>query len=113
MQSQSPAVVDALIYEPNRKHKEPWQSGQRGTLCPPASELCLTTVKSLLKESVLFGSVRYACHEGRAYAAHEHESNRWHGHPVGWVEVPSDIRISWLEAKKVQKRDIRRHWGVS
>jgi hypothetical protein len=23
----------ALTYKPNRKHKEPWQPGRKGTLC--------------------------------------------------------------------------------
>ena len=28
------AACEDLIYEPNPKHKEPWQRGARGSLCP-------------------------------------------------------------------------------
>lgn len=29
-----PAGDPSLTYEPNPKHKEPWQRGARGSLCP-------------------------------------------------------------------------------
>jgi hypothetical protein len=103
--------VGALIYEPNTKHKEPWQPGQKGTLCPPQKELSRADVAELLKTSVPSGQTRYACREGKAYAAHEHQPGRWHGHPVGWVEVPHDIRLSWVKSGKVRRQDIKRNWG--
>lgn len=48
--------------------------------------------------------------DGQAYRAHEHGADIWHGHPVGWREVPPAIRRDWLLSKLVAKKDINRNW---
>ncbi len=96
-----------MQYEPNPKHKEPWQRGRRGSLCPAFEAKALA---KLLRESVLDGTKRYACHEGRAYCAQEHAAGRWHGYPVGWKEVPPGLRGRWRKEGLVQRRDVKTHW---
>jgi hypothetical protein len=98
-----------LRYEPNRKHKEPWQPGRKGSLCPPPAELSLSQATRMLRDSVLDGKKRYAHHAGKAYVAQEHQGG-WHGYPVGWVEVPASIWLNWLSCRQIRKQDLRRHW---
>ncbi len=102
------AVESKLVYESNKKHSEPWQSGARGSLCnadvrPVAAEL--------LEKSVLVGKKRYAVHNGMPYCAHEHQAGRWHGHPVGWKEVPPKLLLQWKKEKLVTKRQIDSYWN--
>jgi hypothetical protein len=99
---------DQLNYESNPKHKEPWQPGKKGSLCaaavrPLASNLLLTSV---LWED----DKRYAVHDGRAYCAQEHLSNRWHGYPIGWRDVPPKLRMRFLKEGRMKKREIDRFW---
>jgi hypothetical protein len=95
------------MYEPNPKHKEPWQRGRRGSLCPPMED---GAAQELLGGSDLEGGKRFACREGKAYCAQEHLPGRWHGYPVGWREVPPKLRGKWLEKGIVSRADMRRHW---
>lgn len=98
-----------LPYEPNPKHKEPWQRGRRGSLCP--KNLTIKDVLRLLREeSVLHGQARYAIHEGRAFKATANHEGIWHGWPVGWVEVPESLRLQWRKEDKLKKRDMTRYW---
>ena len=96
-----------MRYEPNPKHKEPWQRGRRGSPCPAFER---EMVVKLLRGSVVEGGKRYACHEGRAYCAREHAEGRWHGYPVGWKEVPTSLSRKWREEGLVRRSDIRKHW---
>ena len=88
-----PAEVagEVLRYEPNPKHREPWQRGRRGSLC---TEVGVEQAQQLLNESVLVGEKRYAVYQGRPYCAQAHEGV-WHGYPIGWVEVPAKLRTRW------------------
>ena len=79
-----------MEYEGNPKHKEPWQRGRRGSLCP--KDVDLTLAQKLLDASIVAGEKRFAAHEGKAYCAMEHGAGLWHGFPVGWGEVPPDSR---------------------
>jgi hypothetical protein len=56
------------------------------------------------------GEKRYAYHEGKAYCGKEHQPGRWHGWPVGWVEVPEKLRTQWVKGGKVKRQDIERYW---
>lgn len=96
-----------MRYESNPKHKEPWQRGRRGSPCP---KLAPGTVQGLLEKSELHGNKRLACHEGWAYCAQEHEPGRWHGYPVGWKEVPAQLRNKWRREGLVKRSDIQKHW---
>ncbi len=94
-----------MRYESSRKHRQPggWHS-----LCPKAIDS--ETALALLAGSVAMGKKRYAVHDGRAYCAHEHGSDVWHGFPVGWEKVPKSLRIKWLREGRVRRRDIKRNW---
>lgn len=94
-----------MKYEPNRKHKEPWQRGKKGSLCPTMARELL---QELLDRSVLHGKKRFACHGGQAYCAQEHAPGIWHGYPVDWEDVPPQIKNDWIKDAKVTKRQTRR-----
>ncbi|MBF0582747.1 MAG: hypothetical protein HQL80_00785 [Magnetococcales bacterium] len=97
-----------LKYIPNPKHKEPWQRGRKGALCPSWSH---SIAQILLEESVedptSSHKARYATRCGLAFKAHPDGQGGWHGFPVGWNEVPDKIRNQWLKDKKIQRRDLR------
>lgn len=87
--------------------KRPWQRGRKGSLCDKEAR---ALAKELLEHSVLNGRMRYAVHKGKAYCAKEHAKGRWHGHPVGWVEVPANLRWQWVKEKRVKKTQLDRYW---
>ena len=100
-----------MRYEPNPKHKEPWQPGRKGSLCP--SDLDETGRDQLLADSVRHGDKRFATDGERAFEAQEHTAGTWHGYPVGWKEVPENLRRVWVTEGRVKKRSIRRFWEAS
>ena len=97
-----------MRYESNPKHKQPWQRGRSGSLCPET--VGLGTARRLLSDSEPVGDKRYAVHEGRAYCAQEHRADAWHGYPVGWREVPESLHRTWLAQGRLRKQDVRKHW---
>ena len=97
-----------MRYESNPKHKQPWQRGRSGSLCPETVDL--ETARRLLSDSVPVDGKRYAVHEGRAYCAQKHGADTWHGYPVGWREVPESLRRTWLREERLRRRDVRKHW---
>lgn len=94
-----------MRYESSPKHRQPggWRS-----LCPKAIDP--RTAQALLSGSVAVGNKRYAVHDGRAYCAHEHGGDVWHGYPVGWVAVPESLRRAWLAEGRLQRQDMRKNW---
>ena len=56
-----------MEYEGNPKHKEPWQRGRKGSLCP--KEISVETARELLERSKKAGNKRFAVHNGRACCA--------------------------------------------
>lgn len=99
---------EAPLYEPNPKHKEPWQRGAKGSLCPIGVD-----ASTLLAASVIdpkHPGKRFATDGNRAYCGQEHRPGRWHGYPVQWREVPATIRKDWVDSGKVSKRDLKEHW---
>lgn len=97
-----------MRYESNPKHKQPWQRGRSGSLCPETVDL--ETARRLLSDSEPIGDKRYAVHEGRAYCAQRHGADAWHGYPVGWVEVHESLRRMWLAQGRLRKQDVKKHW---
>ena len=75
-----------MRYEGNPKHKQPWQRGRRGLLCPGSIDR--EKAQALLSTGGPGGGKRYAVHEGRACCAQRHGDDSWHGYPVGWVGYP-------------------------
>jgi hypothetical protein len=95
-------------YEPNAKHKDPWQPGLRGTLCPRGVDGAALLATSEVDPSA--PHKRYATDGVRAYCAHEHAPGRWHGFPVEWRRVPPKLRSAWLVSGMVTNRSVRDHW---
>lgn len=96
-----------MEYESNPKHSEPWQRGQKGSLCPKDIK---AFVADLLAKSEQVGKQRFVVHEGKAYCGREHREGVWHGFPVGWMEVPAELRNRWRREGLVKKRDLDRYW---
>jgi len=96
-----------LVYESSDKHSDPAQPGARGSLCDKAVR---PLAQQLLNGSVQIGRRRFAFHEGKAYCAKEHSPRHWHGHPVGWKEVPAKLRTMWTKDGKISKREVDKHW---
>jgi hypothetical protein len=101
--------VQAILYEPNPKHKEPWQPGRKGTLCPEWSH---NQALSLLRLSVpvLKGNRRYATINGVAFCGQEHRPGVWHGYPIAWEAVPTKILRQWVKEGKVTRKQVRDSW---
>ena len=99
---------ETMIYKGNPKHKEPWQHGRKGALCP--KEFPVEIVQELLEGSVLVGKKRYAAHEGLAYCAQGDANDIWHGYPIGWSEVPEQLRNYWKQQDLVTRKQIRDNW---
>lgn len=96
-----------MEYKSNRKHSEPWQRGRRGSLCPREVR---GIAAELLDGSELVEARRYAIHDGKAYCAQEDRPGIWHGYPVGWKEVPHQLRLRWRRQRLVSNRDIKKNW---
>jgi len=98
----------AMTYEGSPKHREPWQPGRRGSLCP--REIELHEAQRLLAGSVCVGAARYATWRGQAFCAREHRTGFWHGYPVAWREVPPVVRLEWVRSRLVSKSEVRKNW---
>jgi hypothetical protein len=97
-----------LRYEPNPKHKEPWQRGARGSLCPKEADGPALLAASLVDPE--HPGKRYATDGHRAYCGQEHHPGRWHGYPVQWREVPPKVRSGLVAGNQVSKRDMKEYW---
>jgi hypothetical protein len=97
-----------MTYEGNPKHKEPWQPGRRGSMCPDF--VTIETAQQLLDGSVAAKNARYATIGGLAFCAREHRPEFWHGYPVGWREVPVNVRLGWIGSGIVKRSDVRKNW---
>lgn len=102
------AAKEKLLYEGNPKHREPWQPGRRGSLCP--KEISIEQAQALLLGSYEWKGTRYAVHTGRLYAARDNNHGRWHGYPIGWVEAPPPVRAHFEKSDLVKKSDFKRFW---
>jgi hypothetical protein len=100
-----------MLYVKNPKHRDPWQRGRRGTLCP---RLEPEVVQGLLDASEPDGegadAKRYSVLDGSAYCAKRHEDDKFHGWPVPWREVPERLWRKWLAEGKVASRQLSDGW---
>jgi hypothetical protein len=102
------APGEHLKYEPNAKHKEPWQRGARGSLCPEGAD-----GPELLADSIIDPGQpgkRYATDGVLAYCGHEHAPGCWHGFPIEWRRVPEKLWRQWLADQRVTRQSIRKNW---
>ena len=97
-----------MRYESNDKHKQPWQRGRRGSLCP--ADMDRATARNLLRDSEAVDGKRYAVHEGRAWCAQKHGDDVWHGYLIGWSETPESLRHAWIRQGRLRRQDIRKYW---
>lgn len=98
-------------YEPNEKHKRPWQPGRKGSLCP--SDLTVEQRDKLLADSAgdPHGTEKRFATDGRlAFCAQPHGPGRYHGYPVGWKEVPEQLRRQWIKDGKTTRKAIYARW---
>ncbi len=76
-------TAEPMRYEPNPKHKEPWQRGARGSLCrPDASGRALLAASEPDPDHA---GKRFATDCRHAYCGHEQSPGRWHGFPVEFL----------------------------
>jgi hypothetical protein len=101
-------TLQALRYEPNPKHKEPWQRGAKGSLCPKDVDAPALLAASAIDPE--HPGKRYATDGERAYCGQEHRPGRWHGYPVQWREVPAVILREWRTGGLVSRRGLKEHW---
>jgi hypothetical protein len=99
--------MEGLEYEPNPKHKAPWQAGRKGALCPSWSH---EAARDLLRSSVLSKTKRFSTRNGHAFAAQQHRPGFWHGYPIPWSEVPQNILRQWLNEDLVKKKQVKESW---
>jgi len=97
-----------LKYEPNAKHKEPWQRGARGSLCPRHADGPALLAAS--EADPANPGRRYATDGVRSYCAYSHAPGRRHSFPVEWRKVPPKLRTAWLERGWVSKRSVKENW---
>ncbi|QLA15246.1 hypothetical protein [Desulfolutivibrio sulfoxidireducens] len=101
-----------LVYECNPKHKEPWQPGRKGTLCPRDKNL---DPQKMLADSIIDGNKRFSTSDGIAYAAQCHKKDEsteyWHGYPEAWSNIPYAIKKKWLTENKVKRQHLRKFWS--
>lgn len=97
-----------LVYEPNPKHKEPWQRGARGSLCPTDADGPALLATSQVDPK--HPGKRFATDGHRAYCGQQHRPGRWHGYPIQWREVPAAILRGWVTGGTVSRRSLKEHW---
>lgn len=88
------------------KHKEPWVTGRRGTLCPPGVD-----GPALFAEAITDPKrpgKRYATDGDNAYCAHSSNiptpsgGYYWHGFPYEWRRIPAAVQRQWIAEGKIK-----------
>lgn len=100
------------MYVSNPRHKNPWQPGERGTLCPRGVD-----GRTLFENATPDPgnpSKRYNTDGTNAYCAHpdkkhfdEGETVTWHGFPVEWRQVPCAVQRDWIKEGRIKKLRLR------
>ena len=99
-------------YVPNPRHKQPWQPGARGTLCPKGVDgaaLFQTATADPRNPAK-----RYNTDGERAYCAHPSSRDVdgdhgivWHGFPINWRDVPAAVQHQWIEDGRLTRLRLR------
>lgn len=103
-----------MTYEGSAKHKEPWQPGRRGTLCPRdiSKDLAQNLLNTSLPDPNPGSSKRYAVLEGRAFCGNRTVDDVYHGWPVGFQEVPPPVWRRWIAQGLVDRREVHKNWKI-
>lgn len=117
-------------YRGSQKHKNRPARGAKGTLCPEwthseptrlgndpfAHDWSRTEAQRLFQGAIAHPDDlqrRYATEQGIAFEAKPSNDGTWHGYPIPWESVPSDIVDQWLTEEKINRRDVKKHWSRS
>jgi hypothetical protein len=101
-------------YEPNPRHKQPWQPGARGTLCPRGADGAVL-FETATQDPIRPGK-RYNTDGQRAYCAHpnarldpddDQQHVVWHGFPVQWGAVPIAVQRQWVAEGRIPRVRLR------
>lgn len=115
------------LYRGSQKHKNRPTSERKGTICPEwthktsvggyghdpyAHDWSDTEALRLFKNAVVSKGIdrRYAMANGIAFEAKPTNDGTWHGYPIPWESVPTEILNTWIDTKKVTQRQIKKHW---
>jgi len=117
-----------LLYRGILKHKQWSPGGGFGTLCPKWTHQAgeqgfsgdphkhpwhLTIAHKLLGESTADAAGhRYAARNGIAFKAQMSNDGTWHGYPVPWDEVPSEIQDTLIARGQATRRDMKRQQSI-
>lgn len=125
--SMNQPTVQVAVYRGSQKHKHRPTSERKGTLCPEwthrtasggyandpfAHKWAETEAHRLFDGSIPHanGQRRYALSNGIAFEAKPTNDGTWHGYPIPWEAVPTEILNGWVDGKMVSQRQIRKHW---
>ena len=111
------------IYRGSPKHKNRPAQGDKGTLCPEWTHAPLgsdverhpwtdSLAAELFQQAVqnqwtLDGRTFYATKDGVPFAARSTNDGSYHGYPIAWEQIPSEIKDLWLDQGLVKRRDLR------
>lgn len=98
-------------YEPNPKHKDPWQPGRKGSLCPRGTDgpgLFAAALRDPENEHLRWatdGKNFFAARSSRHLDASGALS--WHGYPVAHLDIPVEVMRAWVASGAVSRRIAR------
>jgi hypothetical protein len=99
-------------YVPNPRHKQPWQPGARGTLCPKAVDGAALFQAATADPD--HPTKRYNTDGERAYCAHPSSGDVegeqeivWHGFPINWRDVPAMVQRQWIVDGRLARLRLR------
>lgn len=101
------------VYMGNPRHKQPWQPGARGTMCP--SDVDGVALFAAATADPTKPGKRYNTDGRTAYCAHPDTKNptdpeqtiTWHGFPVSWREVPISVQRQWVAEGRLRKPKLK------
>lgn len=117
---------EILLYRGSTKHKQR-PARRKGTICPEwthepdglrlgtsglAHPWERTVAAVLLQGSRADprgGRKRFATRQGMAFVANDTADGTWHGYPVPWNDVPTELKDTWRKEGLVSRRDLKRY----
>jgi hypothetical protein len=100
-------------YVASPRHKQPWQPGARGTLCPAGVdgvELFRTATanpNNPRKRYNTDGEQAYCAHPSVKNLDDDEQDVMWHGFPIEWRAVPPAVQRIWIEEGRITKLRMR------